>query len=98
MHTCIHTFYETTSCNKTIGCGIRHKHINISFLALTNKEQNFEIDSSDSSRGRWKYMKYVRFREPSLEAALSVSKFRFWLENNIWERISEKETSINAEL
>ena len=37
-----------------------------------NKKQNVETDSAVSSGGQGKYMKYVSFPLPPLEAALSV--------------------------
>jgi hypothetical protein len=35
-HTHTHTFQGSVSCDKTIGCGIRHKHINITEFLVSN--------------------------------------------------------------
>jgi hypothetical protein len=41
-------------------------------LTRLDKKQNVEIDSAASSGGKGKYMKYVSFPWPPLEAALSI--------------------------
>jgi hypothetical protein len=52
---------------------------NKSFIARVNKKQNLEMDIPASCGGRGKYMKYVSFPWPPLEASLSAFKFSFLL-------------------
>jgi hypothetical protein len=59
---------------------------NSGFLPRLNKKQNVEIDSSISGRGQGKYVKYVSFPWPPLEAVLSIFNLSFLLKT-----ISEKE-------
>ena len=65
-----------------------------------NKKRNVEIDNVVSSRSRGKYVKYVSFPLPPLEAALSVFNFGiFSFENNFFEKklTTVQETVINDE-
>jgi len=41
-------------------------------VARISKKQNFETDSSASSGGGGKYVKYLAFSGPPLEATLSI--------------------------
>jgi len=60
-------------------------------------KQNVEINCAASGGGQAKYMKYVSFPWPQLEAALSILNIRL-----VWKTIFEegfvttKEISINA--
>jgi hypothetical protein len=49
-----------------------------------NKEQNVEINNSASSLGQEKYMKYVSFPWPPLEAALSIFNITFFAKKNFF--------------
>jgi hypothetical protein len=52
---------------------------NRTFLARLNEKRNVEIDSPAASGGYGKYMKYISFPWPPLEAALSVFNVGFFL-------------------
>ena len=61
-------------------------------------KRNVEIDSAASSGGQAKYMKYVGFPWPQLEAALSILSIRFVLKTIFFEQefMKTNEISINA--
>ena len=64
-----------------------------------NKKQNVSIDSPASSRGKGKYMTYVSFPLPALEAVLSIFNVIFFVKKLFFEKelIKTKEIAINAE-
>ena len=56
------------------------------FLNKFKQEQNVEIDSPASSGGQSKYMKYVSFAWPTVEAAMSIFTLDFLLKRNLLRR------------
>jgi hypothetical protein len=67
-------------------------------MACVNKKQIIEFDSPTLSGGEGKYMHYVTFSWPLLEAALLIFNVRFFFAKNFFEKelIKTKEIAIIA--
>jgi hypothetical protein len=62
-----------------------------------NKKQNGDIDSPASRGDHGKYMAFVNFPWPPLEAALSMFNFSLFLKSNFCEGFNRnKEIAISA--